>query len=306
MEKHSFAVLALLATCLIAHHARAALTITNFVFNGNYVSFTVEGTLSGPLPGDGKRTLYFVNSTSGANGVLPFTENYPRFSSGPALPDLALFFAGHDQFSIYNDYFALEFSENLKVGEVFSGTYTARWDSDVFDPAQVATFNVYWGYNDNNKTPGPLQASVNVVRTYHVWKATQSFPNSADEMLDDADEDGLPNLFEYAFLGDPNNPDSSKLPVHGLSIWNKDRQSIRFIVRKGTIDLRYIVEVSETLQGAWSPIWTFDSASQTETGNPLLVIGRSNSADHTIITVEDSVPATDIQQRFMRLRVVQE
>ncbi|TAG08216.1 MAG: hypothetical protein EAZ42_11425 [Verrucomicrobia bacterium] len=140
--------------------------------------------------------------------------------------------------------------------------------------------------------------SASAAITYHTWKTTQTFPNSMDAMLADADEDGLKNLEEYAFLGNPGTPDRAKLPELGRTT-DLAFQTMKFKVRKGTAGLRYVVEANNALSGTWLPIWASEDGFAHSS-----VVSATDFPSHTEITIKDTLPISSEPKRFMRVRVI--
>lgn len=106
----------------------------------------------------------------------------------------------------------------------------------------------------------------------------------------DPDGDGIPNLLEYAFGGNPSEGDQNIGPASGLADTEGNSYlSITFVRLRDASDLVYSVEASPDLD-SWTEIW--------------------NSGDHpyvgddpiTMETVTDTEPATS-EKRFLRVNV---
>ena len=60
----------------------------------------------------------------------------------------------------YGDYFYVAFENALAVGETIDGIVSATWDAPAFDPAAVASLNLFWGSNDSLPFDPSTQPSV--------------------------------------------------------------------------------------------------------------------------------------------------
>jgi hypothetical protein len=125
----------------------AQILIQNFVLTTNSVSFAISGTLPTSTPPNDLNTLYFVNTNVAAS---------PGFALGDNTLSLSNSFSGTNALRtsfnpvgtgpvLYGDYFYVSF-ENLFVAEqpIF-GTLNASWNTNAFNPAAVASINVFWG-----------------------------------------------------------------------------------------------------------------------------------------------------------------
>lgn len=71
---------------------------------------------------------------------------------------------------------------------------------------------------------------------------------AASGQTDDADGDGIPNIIEFAFGLDPNNPDTFEMPQVGLlDLSGAQALSLKFVRRINQVEVSYIVEVSTDL-----------------------------------------------------------
>jgi hypothetical protein len=74
------------------------------------------------------------------------------------------------------------------------------------------------------------------------------------------------------------------------------KATITFKVRKFAA-LTYTVEGSSNLT-TWTPVWTSTSGFAAPA-----VSSSVNNADHTLVTIKDSVPYSDTTPRFLQLKV---
>jgi len=80
---------------------------------------------------------------------------------------------------------------------------------------------------------------------FYTYESTGSADNLAD-----ADNDGVPNILEYALLGDPTRPHTAQLPIL-LPAGN----TLTFKFLRARSDINYIVEQSSDLK-TWTDIST--------------------------------------------------
>ncbi|CAN5244199.1 hypothetical protein BH23VER1_BH23VER1_27630 [soil metagenome] len=139
---------------------------------------------------------------------------------------------------------------------------------------------------DGNQTQAGVQ--VDVSETYASWSAPLSFPDGLLAPVDDGDLDGIPNLLEYALLGNPAEPDPTILPLAA-------GRAISFPHLKASADLTYLIESSPDLQ-SWSPVWQSDDGID----HPAVTVS-SDQPDHWKLTV--SAPAEN-PAAYLRLRVI--
>ncbi len=102
----------------------------------------------------------------------------------------------------------------------------------------------------------------------------------------DPDGDGVPNLLEYAFGGDPLRPGTATLPA--LSVMAGEHLALS-LARVGDPALVYAVQATDTLgdPASWTDIWTSTGASNL--GGPA--------------TVPDEATLGDSPRRFLRVEV---
>lgn len=107
----------------------------------------------------------------------------------------------------------------------------------------------------------------------------------------DTDRDGLPNLLEYAFDGDPTLADGDRAPVGGFEqVAGVDYATLTYWQRRTVTDLAFVVEESTDLVN-WS----------TATATPVVLIG--NNSDVPVWKIRARVPAGTGPRKFLRLKV---
>lgn len=133
---------------------------------------------------------------------------------------------------------------------------------------------------DNDKT-----LTVSSVDTYASWALDHNLNGT---FLDDQDHDGLNNLKEFAFGGNPTNPaDQGFLPEITIG---PETMRLVHAQRKNPAGISYNVEVADELL---NPEWTTNDVS-------LIRIGALNATFHS---VTNQVPMGTNDTRFIRLRV---
>jgi uncharacterized repeat protein (TIGR03803 family) len=133
------------------------------------------------------------------------------------------------------------------------------------------------------------------------WKSFHfGDPNAPD--LDDPDGDGIPNLLEYALLGDPWFTDATTLSAGAITTF-PDGPRLAVIVPRDPAhtDITVIVEVSETL-ASWSTLAT-STAGGAFTG-PGYYAGDAATPGVKSVTIRDTQPASAASRRFIRIRTV--
>lgn len=113
----------------------------------------------------------------------------------------------------------------------------------------------------------------------------------------DADDDGLPNLIEYA-QGTPATISTAESPTPGETwVGNQRFMTLTFQRRLGVTDVNMSIEASSDLTGAWTAIDPLQPENQVQ------ALLDHPSLGWETITVRDQVPVTTDSHRFMRLRV---
>ena len=146
---------------------------------------------------------------------------------------------------------------------------------------------------------------VTISDTYGTWAARRSFPGGQSAAGENADDDNLTNLQEYALLGDPMVSSQAALPDPGWAGVSPAAQfmTLSFPVRKFTTGLSYVVETNDQLTGVWTPVW---SSANDANFSHAEVVSASDQADRTVVTIMDRAALGTRRQRFMRLKVVQD
>lgn len=155
----TLALVALLGVSLVPRPAGAAITISNFALTETSISFIVSGTFPYALPRDGGNALLFVNPDAGATpgyalGSFVQASSVSAYGSAPGTV-----MTGGDN---YGDYLGVWISSpSLTPGNMFYSQIAATWSSPAFDPTEVASLDVYWGYDYSQTTrPGVITGGI--------------------------------------------------------------------------------------------------------------------------------------------------
>ncbi len=149
--------------------------------------------------------------------------------------------------------------------------------------------------NDAVGVAGGSMVTVTSAPTLIDW---QNLWFDEEELLDenisgpmaDPNGNGVPNLLEFAFGGDPVGPGSA--PLQELSLTEEGRLKLSHRRLKDSAQLQYIVEASSNLVD-WS-----------STGLTVLEILPADEDGYETITVLDDIAAAGSAKRFMRVRVI--
>jgi len=147
------------------------------------------------------------------------------------------------------------------------------------------------------------QIAVNLNDSFSTWAGRQTFPNGQNGLLQDPDNDGGNNLFEYAFFGNPSLANHSLLPTQGSTTIGPSSRAltIQFPVRKFTTGLTYVVQAQDQLSGTWTDIW-----SSTQGFAHAQVASALDQSDRTVVTIKDMVAIGSRSSRYLRVKVTQQ
>ena len=141
----------------------------------------------------------------------------------------------------------------------------------------------------------PGAADADLASHYDGWRwdhfTPAEIPAASNPNLD-SDNDGVNNLAEYAFGGDPKNPfDGPLLSASLLNDQGSDYLALTFKRRYKALDLTYIVEATSDF-ATWAPVTT--------------QVGATIDAGGGIeqVTIRDSQPYSSAAPRYMRVRVL--
>jgi surface-anchored protein len=155
--------------------------------------------------------------------------------------------------------------------------------TNVYSPLTTFTFDVL--PLPVAPTPTPFQ----------LWQAIH-WPTSTSDFIKgpgaDPDGDGRPNILEYAFGLNPNEPDTSQLPAFSFTpVSGTNYGSLSYTHVKSATDISYAVVATSNLG---TPIWT-------QLTNVVSVIDQG---DTEVITVRDALPTNLAPTRFYQLRIL--
>jgi hypothetical protein len=146
------------------------------------------------------------------------------------------------------------------------------------------------------------EVTVNLTDTFATWAARTAFPNGQNGPLQNPDGDGLNNLLEYAFFGDPAQSSQSEVPTMGSTAIDPTARAmtIQFPVRKFTSGLSYVVQANDQLTDTWAELWNSSLGFAHAR-----VVSADDQADRTVVTIKDSTAVGGQPARFLRVKVVQ-
>ncbi len=255
----------------------------------------------------------------GWDGVTP--NDSDDADSGPNnlqnYPVISLFETGATRVagnlnSLPDSIFEIDFFANASAdpsgfgeGERFLGTTTVTTDSfgdTSFDLAiSVATTAgefVTATATDPNGSTSEFSASIEgvlsgVALTFEDWKSGTFDPDDLGNeaivgTLADPDQDGIPNLLEFARSLDPLSPDISMGTVPEVTT-EGDFLTITFSRVSNLTDVRYALEVSDDLVN-----WEIVD-----------LVGRILVVDNSVQTVEVRLPTESATRKFIRLKVTE-
>lgn len=166
----------LLALFLAASVSQAAISITNFNLTTTSFSFDIAGTLPETPPATSPSILYFVNPDVAAD---------PGYALSSGIVAISYEFSGSQPLleirngnSAYGDFSGVYFLNDFAAGESISGTVSATWSITAFDPSQVTSLDVYWGYNDALPADPATQPSAITGGTYLTTVSTVPEPSA--------------------------------------------------------------------------------------------------------------------------------
>ncbi|MEI9961387.1 MAG: delta-60 repeat domain-containing protein [Limisphaerales bacterium] len=130
--------------------------------------------------------------------------------------------------------------------------------------------------------------------TFDSWKTQFSFPSGQSDPEDDADGDGLKNVFEYYFASNPTNAASGAQPTAtSVDVGGQDYPAITFIRSKSATGVTLIPQVSSNVQFSNSLGSTIASVVDLGNGTERVTI-RSNvsmaSQTAQFLRIQLSVP----------------
>ena len=183
----------------------------------------------------------------------------------------------------------------LSSAGVISGTPTAVGTSNF-------TIRVAGG---DGLASAAVAFSLMVSSPYANWRTEQFTPQEISSGLtglaEDFDHDGVVNLLEYAFGGDPRSADAALTsPIVAVV---GDALRISFICDAGRADVTYTVQASSTLGAdGWTDI------AQSAGGAVMLPIGSLSQVSdpgvgRRMVTVSDTAPLTGSGRSFLRVKV---
>lgn len=160
--------------------------------------------------------------------------------------------------------------------------------------------------NDGAASSSPLSLTMAPSSPYEIWQATQFTPperESGQAAADaDFDKDGVSNLLEYAFGGNPKSHDGESLaPVPAVS---ENHLQITFRCDSRCEDMDYSIQASDTLSAdSWVEIARSSGGSATLPHAGLSTV-TDPAAGLRTVTVTDLAASPTATRRFLRVKVI--
>jgi Calx-beta domain len=177
----------------------------------------------------------------------------------------------------------------------------AATNKTIFLTLSNATSGAYIGIQSN--------AVLTIVESaYNLWKFSHFGTNASDPSiagdLDDPDQDGVPNLLEFAFGSDPNSPNPSPT-LTGAIVTNLFQ--LQFDRNTSATDLTYTIEATPVINGDWSNVMTCLPGTGWVTNTPGATVTESDPSgsppdEHVQVTITDPTDVTSTN-RFFHLKV---
>jgi hypothetical protein len=246
-----------------------------------------------------KFLLRDLDWSEGDEGTASYTSSWVPFrnhSTGPAAVGGHLHFGFHLQ-SLQTSRFSLDTVRIMPAGHTFvadqlpSGLVFEPEAGRIHGAVASGSGQFFVGLDTPESTRWLAVAYTVTSSGWAEWQSA-SFGELAGQPgtapLDDFDGDGIPNLLEYAFGGDPLIPGTAPTPnLETLEIDGATYLTLSVTKNPDASDMSYAVEISSNL------------------------IDWNTGADHTVtvtedethIVVRDAHPQTATQRRFLRLRV---
>lgn len=157
----------------------------------------------------------------------------------------------------------------------------------------------------------PTNAVLTIIEApspYTLWKSNHFGTNANNPAISgdtaDPDNDGIPNILEYAFGSDPNSADTNR-PITGIIVSNYFQ--LQFNRNTAATDLTYSADVTADFSGAWTNLVTYVPGTGWVTNTAGSIVSESAPTgsppdEHVQVTITDPASATDFT-RFFRLNV---
>lgn len=143
----------------------AAIVVSNFTVSSDTIQFELEGSLPNQSPDQSARIIYFANASilDSPGFVLPGSFVAPLSLLGSEALHVSLLDISFPLFTVGTnswDVFGLNFASELVPGALISGTISAEFPPNTFDPTAVEQINVYWGQADPGATAASISNSI--------------------------------------------------------------------------------------------------------------------------------------------------
>jgi hypothetical protein len=157
---HTLRAFGIVATLLLfpLGSVGAAVVVSNISLTANSITFDLEGTLDGPPPIWFDQQI-FVTAATGSF-MLDRVRTGTAVSFSTTNSNELFDFYTINQSSRYPFTLATAADESYAVGYDVTGTYTATWRDNQFDPSGGATLNFHWGAADRFGTNPPTGTAI--------------------------------------------------------------------------------------------------------------------------------------------------
>jgi hypothetical protein len=136
---------------------------------------------------------------------------------------------------------------------------------------------------------------------YDQWRQSFGLNPGDGAPLTDYDNDGIPNLLEYAFGLSPVTPSQAGLPAPQTAGTNF---FFEFQRRLGTSGLEYTVQFSSNLT-SWVDGCVYTDATSVTNSATMVQYGRTTNGPVETILVRSKQPLSGAASQFMRVNVLQ-
>jgi YD repeat-containing protein len=182
-------------------------------------------------------------------------------------------------------------------GQPIAGAKASVLSLTNIQPVQAGVYDVVVGNSGGEVTSETALLSVaSAGNDFVAWANGQSLPANASGPMDDPDQDGVPNVLEYALATNPLQADRSQAMPQSSLVKIAGEVYLAFTYRQpkpAPMDLRYEVTASPTVF-PWSA-----SSSVVPVGSPV------DKGDHLEFTVRAAQPVTAGAWGFLRLNLEQ-
>jgi len=259
--------------------------LLRLIADDGQLASAADVTITDVLP-----TVTIAATDANASEVGPDPGTFTITRDGGASQALTVNFAVGGTATNSTDYSTIGTSLMLPIGAL-TGTVTITPIPDTLAEG-TETVTLTLTSNANYTIGSSSNATVNIAdKPADAWRFQKFGANANNAAIAgdaaDPDKDGIPNLMEYAFNGDPLSAGGSILPVFGRE---GNNLTLTYRQNDAATDITYTVEQTSDL-GSWT------------TANPTVTV---LSDDGSIKLVKASVPMGAVVKLMLRLRVTRQ